>query len=644
MSSENSPPIKIFVDPDKMSASLSLPAGEYTYEKITEELKKCNVFNGYKEDAIVHCIQMASMGESVSGEIVAEYCPNPAHMIIAGESMEFNHATYKKYTQLLSNTAKGFFISKDSVAWAQPLVIGGIDVAGNAIETKALPHPPRHSSHFKIQSDATTFKILADCSGLLQFTSNGTLSITPVLSYSEDKMLCELHQIPLEFGSQNYHSFVQNEWDLRNQKRDAFSYLLREEELFCEEESLLPRTVPFCKGTPPTQGSNAVLTHYWQQKSTEAKPHETVNLRNTQALPIVNKGDCIAEVVPAKQPTDGIDATGAILPADPVQSLEVKAGEHVLKNEKDGCIVFTAEESGLVSYANQEFKIQRLLHIKGDVCYATGNIDFDGNVIVEGNVLSLFTIRCTGDLWISGFIENGVKIHAGGTLETGMGIIGPETSVVCKGNASIQFIQSAHIHVDSKLEVRGSIVDADVFCKELQVQGEKIKMEDKGCVIGGVVAALNTIDLHSVGSYANITKLVCGLSPHVIAPMRAIRQNVKRLAMQSSRVQNEMGIQLDAPNAAEVLQNMPPSRKEFIRKKLLELKQINQTIAQHQAALNELMQKATNPQPENCRIQVQNALFPKVHIQIGEYDLLVPDCLSQLEFKLHNQKVTMYSL
>ena len=68
--------------------------------------------------------------------------------------------------------------------------------------------------------------------------------------------------------------------------------------------------------------------------------------------------------------------------------------------------------------------------VPADVGASTGDIDYDGSVVVKGNVLTGYTIKATGDIIVNGVVE-GAKLVTAGKIVLKRGIQG-------KGQASLE--------------------------------------------------------------------------------------------------------------------------------------------------------------------------------------------------------------
>jgi uncharacterized protein (DUF342 family) len=79
------------------------------------------------------------------------------------------------------------------------------------------------------------------------------------------------------------------------------------------------------------------------------------------------------------------------------------AGNNVNISE-DGLTLSAAIEGCLFWKAGQ-LTVDVIYHISGDVDYSTGNVKFDGAILIDGDVRSGFRVDATGSIYINGSVE-----------------------------------------------------------------------------------------------------------------------------------------------------------------------------------------------------------------------------------------------
>src|SRR5437762_91037 len=71
-----------------------------------------------------------------------------------------------------------------------------------------------------------------------------------------------------------------------------------------------------------------------------------------------------------------------------------------------------AQHDGGVQRVGGKLTVSKLYEVDGNVDFKVGNVDFDGRVTIKGDVLPGFNVKATGDVAITGMVEN-ASIEAG---------------------------------------------------------------------------------------------------------------------------------------------------------------------------------------------------------------------------------------
>ncbi|MBF0377370.1 MAG: DUF342 domain-containing protein [Desulfamplus sp.] len=99
------------------------------------------------------------------------------------------------------------------------------------------------------------------------------------------------------------------------------------------------------------------------------------------------------------------------------------------------------------------------LHIRGDVNGDTGDINFNGDVTVDGVVKSGCNIKCAS---LSTQSVQGAKISLTGDLHVSHGIIDAHTITV-RGNVYAEYINNSKIKALGNIVVQKEIIDSELF-------------------------------------------------------------------------------------------------------------------------------------------------------------------------------------
>ncbi|SHE69424.1 FapA family protein [Alkalibacter saccharofermentans] len=119
--------------------------------------------------------------------------------------------------------------------------------------------------------------------------------------------------------------------------------------------------------------------------------------------PIVRKGDLLAKkIMPAIMGYPGMNVLGEIIEVLPVEDEELIPGKGA---EKRGDELYSLVD-GRPFGKNGQIGVMPLLTVIGDLDKDTDDIDFDGDVVVKGNVQDNMVIRATGNVKIMGSVHH----------------------------------------------------------------------------------------------------------------------------------------------------------------------------------------------------------------------------------------------
>ena len=149
----------------------------------------------------------------------------------------------------------------------------------------------------------------------------------------------------------------------------------------------------------------------------------SVDFHQLETLNPVHEGDCLATLTPAVQGKPGIDVTGRVIRPANVKRIVLKQEKNT-KVSEDGCHLLSLVD-GHVSLISGSIFVSNNFEVPADVDASTGDINFDGTVMIRGNVLTGFIVRAKGDIIVDGVVE-GAELYAGGQIILKRGIQGME--------------------------------------------------------------------------------------------------------------------------------------------------------------------------------------------------------------------------
>lgn len=255
------------------------------------------------------------------------------------------------------------------------------------------------------------------------------------------------------------------------------------------------KTYVVANGMPITEGKDAVI-HYNFKTDLTGRPAQnedgSVDYHNLDNICRVSAGDVLATMEPAVNGRAGMNVLGEILKARDVKRLKLQHGNNITVSE-DG-LTMTSEIDGLVNLVEDKVFVSNILEVN-DVDASTGDINFNGGVLVRGDVKTGYKVIANGDIEVKGAVENAYVESTAGQVIVARGINGmAQGTLKASGNILCKYIQNAKVfaggYVESDCIINSEVVASTRVC----VQGKK------GFITGGVVRAGTEIEVKTLGS------------------------------------------------------------------------------------------------------------------------------------------------
>ena len=240
----------------------------------------------------------------------------------------------------------------------------------------------------------------------------------------------------------------------------------------------------------------------------EPEPDGRIDYRKFNMLKRIKKGECI---ITKKKATigdfEGFTVCGEKISPQHGKDIELSYNENVTAKEDKSEIKYISNINGHYSFTENCLIIDPVLLVEGDVDYASGNIDFEGDVNIMGDILDKFEVSTMKNLFVMGSV-NAAKINVEGDMFVQKGIIGRHNSeITVRGTLVVDFIEAADIKIYGDLIVNRSILNSNI-----KAAGKIICVSGKGQIIGGVVQAAEAIEANIIGSEGGVkTEIIAGI-------------------------------------------------------------------------------------------------------------------------------------
>lgn len=307
-------------------------------------------------------------------------------------------------------------------------------------------------------------------------------------------------------------------------EKSKVAYGLREELLGrLVEDRLYFQIFPLAVGVKPVAGKNGeIIEHIPREEMLcfEEDEEGKVDYRDLHMFRNIEKGDIICDIILPDNGEDGMDVKGSTIKATPGKAAPVPAGNHTAVTE-DGTKLIAADD-GYISFQYGKFRIEDRLIIDGNIDMSVGNQDFLGDIFVKGDVISGFTLKATGSIYIAGSVE-GATIIAGENIEIGDGMNGNNRGVLEAGRSvHSTFLENVEVHAKSNVRAK-SMISCEVYCNDSVYVEEGV-----GVIIGGKLTVGKAVVAKNIGSKSNRkTEIYLGMMPEQRAEKEQKVQELK---------------------------------------------------------------------------------------------------------------------
>lgn len=256
-----------------------------------------------------------------------------------------------------------------------------------------------------------------------------------------------------------------------------------------------------------------------------------VDMRDLGQLSFVQKGTKLARLIPAKEGINGFTVKGSELKSEPGKEakLEESEGSHFLDDEQNTIV---AEIDGMPKHLDESVSVTQVFNIE-NVDVSTGNVKFDGSVLVQGNVCEAMKVVATGDVIVAGLVESAF-IDAGGDICIAQSVIGHQkddelegfsnsVTLLAGGNINASFIQYANLRAKGDISVVQYIAQSQVTLHGNLWVGREGKADGK--IFGCYVQAGKSIHVGTLGSPSSSTVSID--FNHLIDAVAEVRQKIQ---------------------------------------------------------------------------------------------------------------------
>lgn len=381
------------------------------------------------------------------------------------------------------------------------------------------------------------------------------------------------------------------------------------------------RAVKVAEGSPQVQGTPGYFEYTFETKFNRKptiRPDGTADYMSIKTIETVEAGDVVAIYHPAVQGSRGMSVRGRILEPKPVRDLPPLIGRGFDRSADK--LTYTAKISGKIELNQGKINISPVHEVNGDVGIDTGNIKFNGDVIIHGGVRDGAVIDAAGNVIIDGLIED-CEIRSGKDLFLLSGVKGNEKTVInCGGSLTAQFVEFAVISCSGN-------ITADYFFKsKINCDGRIELNGNNASIIGGYVSAVQGIEANDIGnSFGTITNISVGIDLERTAAFEMLAKKIE--AINSNVLKIKKGIEDFDKIGAErgINYKEDPRRMQLLRVRIRD----EAIVLEETKRLQKM--KEIIVAGKDASIRVLRRLYAGANISVDDHHVTITDTHDRVE-------------
>jgi uncharacterized protein (DUF342 family) len=384
---------------------------------------------------------------------------------------------------------------------------------------------------------------------------------------------------------------------------------------------------PIAVGSPPLRGNDGRLLSLIPEMK-EHCPHldddsSIIDYRDLGGIVNVRPGDPLMRRIPPEEGTPGENVKGAPVPGIPGNDVRFAAELSGAELSPDDSDLLIAAIGGKPVIVSNGVIVEPTVKIK-NADMSTGNIAFEGTIIVSGDIAAGMEVKASGDIIVGGMVE-AAMLEAKGNVEVKGGII--SANVHAKGSITARFAEKARLQAEGDITLRELSMQCELKAGGRIVIGEQgLKM---GHIIGGVSRATRLVHAMVLGSSAGVaTRIEVGVDPDAKERLAEVRLQLEKKHKEAEETAKTLAYVKIRPQCLDA---------GTVRAKEKLSLHLQSEIAELTGQKRRL-EKRLEPL-DHARIEVERTVHDGVQVVIGDKMLTVDDDLENVTFHIEEDSI-----
>jgi uncharacterized protein (DUF342 family) len=314
----------------------------------------------------------------------------------------------------------------------------------------------------------------------------------------------------------------------------------------------------------------------------------------------------VARLYPPNAGKDGLDVLGNIIKSKVGNTLKMSLDKSLVKNPSDNnddsgsCFEkIIAKKSGLLIHESNQLKISEALTIKGNIDYHTGDIDFIGRVIVNGNIQPGFRVRGAKGILIKGDCQKAILHSQDGDIEIKGFCV--DSVITTLKNVKLNIVHQSKVS-------SGGLLSINKECIDSVLRTEKYVKCTQGRIIGGHLFTVFGLEVKELGCEAQCaTDVIFGSTSEIQEEFTLLMNKIKSYREVHNFISLQLGPYAKNPQRIRLLNTGLRVKMERLCQKG---KDIFETMSKLEAEQNQII--SSSILENECIFNIKRKMFAGV--------------------------------
>ncbi len=378
------------------------------------------------------------------------------------------------------------------------------------------------------------------------------------------------------------------------------------------------------EGTPVNPGKDGYIEYKFNtdhNMKPKMNADGTVDFFNLNLISPCKKGQVLAILVPPIPGEVGRDIYGGRieLSREPFKP-QFKYGKGISVSEDGKSLISNTD--GNVTLVDDTVFVSDVYEVS-DVDASTGNIDYNGDVRVLGNVKSGFCVQASGSIEIRGFVESAM-VQADRDVIINRGMNGMGKGIILAGNNVVsKFIENSRVQAGGYVQTE-ALLHCDVSAKgDVTVNGKK------GFIAGGSVKAQGNVDAKIIGSSMGVdTEIEVGSDPSIKLKLNNLKQSLDE---QNQKLEQVKPVLATLTMRLKKGDKLTESQLQSFKQLTVEYKELMENI-QYLTEEQDGYLASANVSDAGSYVRVSECAYPGTKITVGEVSNQLKSAVSHSRF------------